>query len=280
MKKFLPILFFLATLGFADSKTDTTIVPKKAGGSVIISGGTGKVLIKGATVNVRDSEGAGTTTLTSTDSREQIFNLSAARTVLLPSTGIKTGEKWILKNVATTTTAILTIQSSGANTLGYNNSADATVECVSLQAAPTAVSHWQCLMNFSRRTYLCDKSGGTNDLAYNGGNKLTISSSTAISTVSRCVFIPYQMLDGGWRVILSISLNHTTGITVATIQSLNFPYPPPAAPEFFGVTSWGGGPATGQTNSSDKILVQWGSSYSAFGAYGDIAIPNKPVWAY
>jgi hypothetical protein len=41
MKKFLPILFFLASIGFADSKSDTTIVPKKAGGSVIISGGTG-----------------------------------------------------------------------------------------------------------------------------------------------------------------------------------------------------------------------------------------------
>jgi hypothetical protein len=47
MKKFLPILFFLASIGFADSKSDTTIVPKKAGGSVIISGGTGKVLVKG-----------------------------------------------------------------------------------------------------------------------------------------------------------------------------------------------------------------------------------------
>lgn len=37
MKKFLPILFFLATLGFSDSKTDTTIVPKKATGKILFN---------------------------------------------------------------------------------------------------------------------------------------------------------------------------------------------------------------------------------------------------
>lgn len=48
--------------------------------------------------NVRASEGAGTTVLTSSDLRSQIFNLSANRIVRLPSTGVPQGDTWEIIN--------------------------------------------------------------------------------------------------------------------------------------------------------------------------------------
>ena len=72
MKKFLPILFFLAfvaTKGYSDSKTDTTIVPKKTSGSVIVTAPSGNVtitsgsasgqtLLKGSTVKLQTYSGS------------------------------------------------------------------------------------------------------------------------------------------------------------------------------------------------------------------------------
>jgi hypothetical protein len=282
MKHLLLILFLIASTGYSDSKTDTTITPKKTGGSVIISGGTGQVLIKAATVNVRGSEGAGTTTLTSSDTREQIFNLSAARTVLLPSTGIVKGEKWILKNVATVTAAILTIQSSGANTLGYNNSKDATVECVSLQAVPTSAAHWQCLLNFSPRQYLCDKTGQSNDIAYNNAAKATVNTDKSLNVVYRCVTRPTHTINGAWYLEIAITLNNTTaaGSYIFTMNGILFKTG----------TFYQTGPVRGQgtgggflnvtSGGSNSISVWTAASDQTSSFYILAELDGRPDWAY
>lgn len=107
----------------------------------VIKAPSGKVII-GATANVRTSEGTGTTTLTGSDAREQIFNLSAARTVKLPTTGIKAGETWFFKNVSTGNFA-LTIQPSGnTDTLATVWSKGQNVKIIALQDTPTTASHW------------------------------------------------------------------------------------------------------------------------------------------
>lgn len=51
-------------------------------------------------VNIRASEGAGTTTLTASSARTQVFNPSAVRIVRLPSTNTK-GLPWIIENRGT-----------------------------------------------------------------------------------------------------------------------------------------------------------------------------------
>lgn len=100
--------------------------------------------------NVRASEGAGTTTLVAADARHQIFNLSAARTVVLPSAGIIKGEKVVLEN---TGAFDLSMQSSDLTALTRTNvggGVDPTIRVgytvmLALQDAPTAPAHWRVL---------------------------------------------------------------------------------------------------------------------------------------
>ena len=102
-------------------------------------------LIGGA--NVRGTEGGITVTLTASDSRYQVFNLSSSITVVLPSTGIRTGDRIILAQPDTR--ADITVQSSNTSALteanGCNNDATITqgfVELVALQDTPTTPAHW------------------------------------------------------------------------------------------------------------------------------------------
>jgi hypothetical protein len=230
--------------------------------------------------NVRTSEGAGTTTLTSSDAKEQIFNLSAARTVLLPTTNVKAGEKWILKNVATTTTAALTIQSSGANTLGYNNSADAVVECAALQNTPTSAAHWQCLMNFSSRSYTCTTGSSP---TYNNGVAITVSSTQTINSVHHCTIIPYQMIDGEWRAKIAIGATYAgnpgnlnfngltpnmlyfgTGVCVdASYQDIGS-FAVISGPPWFRILKWDG---TAYTRTVPAC-------------YTEVRLSSRPTWAF
>jgi hypothetical protein len=107
------------------------------------------ILYNTESINVRGSEGAGTTTLTRVDAKRQIFALTAARTVVLPSTGIRQGEKIVLENRGA---FLLSIQSSNTNTLTDANTAAGgvgdpsiergKVELIAMQDAPTAAFHW------------------------------------------------------------------------------------------------------------------------------------------
>lgn len=96
--------------------------------------------------NIRASEGAGTTTLGNTDDHYQVFNLSAGRTLSLPTTGILAGEVFFIENQ---TTSLLTIQASGGQELTTANSCNAnasialgSVRLVALQATPTTAAQW------------------------------------------------------------------------------------------------------------------------------------------
>lgn len=281
MKHLLLILFLIASTGYSDSKTDTTIVPKKAGGSVIISGGTGKVLIKGATVNVRDSEGAGTTTLTSTDSREQIFNLSAARTVKLPSAGITKGDKWTFKNVASGDYA-LTIQPSGASTtLAVVNSIYSTAEAVALVNSPSAAADWAVSFYYARREYTCDRAGEAFDIAYNGGIKCTLSGTNLNLGSYRSAMSPYQTIMGDWRMALNIFVNSNVGnIPSITINGVTYrdltngvyqfiPTYNPVGPSVIYATAPSGGTAISVQGNGGTLALM-----------GEVSLASRPTWAY
>lgn len=96
--------------------------------------------------NVRGSEGSGTTTLTISDDPVQVFNLSAARTVVLPTTGVVAGAEYIMVNRGD---FLLTVQASSGTEISIANSANNNasiaigyVKLRALQNAPTAATHW------------------------------------------------------------------------------------------------------------------------------------------
>ena len=120
-----------------------SFVPGAAGAPATFPAG----LVGGGNANIRASEGAGTTTLVAgTDNPSQVFNLSASRTVVLPSTGVNAGDVWVLENRAAFD---MIVQSSALTALTVANSAnqDATVQqgyvvLRALQALPTTPAHW------------------------------------------------------------------------------------------------------------------------------------------
>lgn len=133
----------LASVGVPDANTTRT-------GSVTSGrqnlGGV-KVAVNGisSASNIRGSEGAGTTTLTDNDNREQTFSLTAARTCVLPSAGIIAGECFILEN---TGAFDLTVQASGGQNLtAALTNLDATIQkgrviLRALVATPTTAANW------------------------------------------------------------------------------------------------------------------------------------------
>ncbi len=88
--------------------------------------------------NIRVSEGSGTTTLSSSDKKHQIFTLSAARTVKLPTSGIFAGEVFNITN--TVATFPLSIQASDASAIA--SSIGTTVQIVALINTPVSSTDW------------------------------------------------------------------------------------------------------------------------------------------
>lgn len=140
--------FKLATT-LANAIAGTNITSSGTTAGTVISGGlaVGSIPANVGTVgNVRASAGSGTDTLILVDKHYQIFNLSAARTCVLPTTGILAGETFTICNQASQN---LTIQASGGQALTIANSCnlDATIEVgqvtvVALQDTPTTAAHW------------------------------------------------------------------------------------------------------------------------------------------
>lgn len=94
--------------------------------------------------NLRDLEGAGTTVLSDDDRRHQVFNLTAARTVTMPSTSVLKGDEWVIENRAAFD---LTVQSSGVNVINLLQSGRMILRA--LQDAPTSSAHWQVTARMS-----------------------------------------------------------------------------------------------------------------------------------
>lgn len=132
------------------------------------------------TSNIRASEGAGTTTLTVSDLRHQVFNLSASRTVQLPTTSVKAGEVWHLAGI---TNFDLVVNASNGNALTVANSAnmDATIQVgyvrvQALQDTPTTPAHWRVLEVYEEGSFTATYNSGVssnvnNTIYYTRSNK-------------------------------------------------------------------------------------------------------------
>lgn len=107
------------------------------------------------TANVRASEGAGTTTLVNTDGHWQVFNLSANRTVQLPTTNVKAGDTWLIENRANFE---LTIQSSGTNTI--ETITVGRCRLVAIADTPTTALNWLVMEVYEASTFTGTMTGG------------------------------------------------------------------------------------------------------------------------
>ena len=66
---------------------------------------------------------------------------TTTQTIKLPTTGIIKGQQYIVQNIGSAQTAMLTVQSSGSNEIvkiGYG----CTIVFTSTQATPTTAAHW------------------------------------------------------------------------------------------------------------------------------------------
>jgi len=103
----------------------------------------GMLAVEGTVLNgwTTSATSGGTTTLTIADATVQFrTGTSTSETIKLPTTGVKAGQTYEIRNNCTTT-GLLTIQSSAANTI-IIISAGAIVVFRALQDTPTADTHW------------------------------------------------------------------------------------------------------------------------------------------
>ncbi len=154
-----------------------------------------KLFVNGVSVsgNVRASEGAGTTTLTSDDNRHQIFNTSATgRICVLPTANIKAGEVWVIENRGAYQAAEMTISAlnggspqeltvaNGCNLAASIGKGRVILEA--LQDSPSLASHWRVAEVTERyhyaTTWSFDGGGGTSSsrsvACFRHNNRVTI----------------------------------------------------------------------------------------------------------
>ena len=129
-----------AGLGTGDNPQFSGVEIGHATDTLLARVAAGIASIAGETINgyAATATAAGTTTLTITAAKVQIFTGSSTQTVKLPTTGVVIGQPYVIVN---TSSGLVTVQSSGANEickLGLNQA----VECVALQATPTSAAHW------------------------------------------------------------------------------------------------------------------------------------------
>lgn len=247
--------------------------------SYVISDASGNLSFLYNGANVRASEAGGTTTLTSADNFWQVFNLSAARTVLLPSGGITKGQRFTMENVGTGT---LTVQSSGANTVGFVDSLYSKMTLVALVDSPSTAANWKVTFEYSLFNYI---HGGS----YNGAGAPTVTlngGGGSLIAVKQGDFMPYQLNDGTWRMRFNIMCTlSSTGRTTAQLAVA-------------GITNYNntgdGQSISGTLNASVPfinaiaenntnlftILYSTSSTITEVWTSGDIRLNSKPTWAF
>lgn len=240
--------------------------------SLLSSDASGNLSFVPGVANVRTTEGSGTTTLTNADNPYQIFNLSADRVVKLPTTGIVSGQKFTIQNVGAD--GALEVQSSNTNTIGYVDSKFSKLELTALVGTPTTSAHWLATISYTDFIY---SHGGS----YNGGFAPTLTGS-GLSSVSYSFLIPYQLLDGSWRLRFNFAVATSTAsrssyeIDIAGMTFYDAAYQPISSNNSAETQN-----AASAITNSPTVRTAFGTiSTGSFGFSGDVALKSKPTWAY
>jgi hypothetical protein len=142
------------------------------------------------------------------------------------------------------------------------------------------------------KDYLADKASGTNDLAYNGGVKATISLTSdsaggSLTTVYRAVLIPYQTQGNTWRLKFNIGviLNGTVRTTISLgINGIKFKnianyYQAISAQQANGPAVYISYQYT-EPNTSNIYISHSSNNSNIYSFSGDVELDSKPTWAY
>lgn len=128
---------------------------------------------------------AGTTTMTIASAEIQAWTGSSAQTIKLPTTSVAAGAQYYFINLST---ASLTIQSSGANTINtaLTNTTDL---CTAVVATPTTAANWSCALTAIGPIPI--GLGGT------GATSIATGIVTSNGTVLSSVTTPLALASGG-----------------------------------------------------------------------------------
>ena len=135
------------------------------------------------------------------------------------------------------------------------------------------------------KQYLSDKTGAANDIAYNGGNKATLSSAQGGFTPARAVLIPYQTQDGSWRLKFNIYYAFTSATITSVAVSINGTVFKNVSFYYQAVSVVASTSSTIQhayvtANTGTITVVAASSTQTGFGVSGDVELDSKPTWAY
>lgn len=171
-----------------------------------------------ATTNVRASEGGGTVTLINTDNHNQLFDLSSAETVVLPTTGVSKGDIW---NIGSQPNGFdLTVQADDLSTIATFDFGN--IILIALVNSPATASDWLIAVF-------------TGDYLENVGNGASLASGNWVDSLTLTLPI------GDWDV---------TGIMTMVVTS------PPAPVTFIAAVSlFSGNTITDHVGGSNEIPV-------------------------
>jgi len=114
---------------------------------------------------------------------------------------------------------------------------------------------------------------------YNGGNAPTITGQAGFAADARCVFIPYQMQSGTWRMRFNVRFSQTSGTTAdITVNGVTFNKVAPVAVS--GNNLAAANYAGRTTDATSSIVLRSSSADRVFSVSSDVELSSKPSWAY
>jgi hypothetical protein len=149
--------------------------------------------------------------------------------------------------------------------------------------APGNIALMNTQDNYSGNTKmgLMSYSHGT---TYNGGNAPTVSyiAGGGTATINRCVFVPYQMADGTWRLKFNIDTSLSSANRTTMTLQINGVVSAASTQAVTGfVTGTAVPPRAIFTASSNQITFDLASSLiDSLRVSGDVELASKPSWAY
>ena len=119
---------------------------------------------------------------------------------------------------------------------------------------------------------------------YNGGNAPTVSyiAGGGTATINRCVFVPYQMSDGIWRIKFNIDVSLSATTRTAVTVQINGITAATATQAVVGFLTGSVVPPRAVLGSaSNQITCDFASNIvDSIRLSGDLELALKPTWAY
>ncbi len=191
--------------------TDLDLATQVQGTLAVANGGTGSSTAAAARSALAGfattATAAGTTTLSITDTQVQQFTGTTTQTVKLPTTSVAAGALYLVINDST---GIVTVQSSGANTI-IALPGGTSAWFAARQATPTTAAHWQfplVLWKGTQSAYAALGSYDTNVVYVTDGSRVVTVTQSATPSIS-CDTTDVAVISGLAQAVTSVTITGT-----------------------------------------------------------------------